>query len=156
ARGYIRPPPRLTAARAQSTRTRADRREAWAGPAVGARPARCAMPSLLLCSRHERISNAMPSADPSPISLTSILVSTVLAVGAVMASAMLGRGAVHVFRIKQAEQRIVVTGSATKRIQSDFVVWRAVVKSQAPEMALAYKKLSVDVPAVSAFVQSKG
>jgi hypothetical protein len=97
----------------------------------------------------------MPS-DPSRISLSSILVATVLAVGAVMASAMLGRAAVQVFRIKQAEQRIVVTGSATKRIQSDFAVWRAVIKSQAPEMATAYKKLALDVPAVAAFVKSKG
>src|SRR5262249_49001630 len=82
---------------------------------------------------------------PSRISFTSILVATILAVGAVMAAAMVGRAAVQVFRIKQAEQRIVVTGSATKRIQSDFVVWRAVIKSQAADMAQAYKKLSVDV-----------
>ena len=95
-------------------------------------------------------------AEPSRNSLSSILVATVLAVGAVMACAMLGRAAVQVFRIKQAEQRIVVTGSATKRIQSDFAVWRAVIKSQAPEMNTAYKKLSVDVPAVAAFVKSKG
>ena len=62
---------------------------------------------------------------------------------------VLGRAGVQAFRIKHAEQRVVVTGSATRRIQSDFVVWRAVVKSQAPEMAQAYKKLSADVPAVA-------
>ena len=69
---------------------------------------------------------------------------------------MLARAAVVVFRIKHGEQRVVVTGSATRRIQSDFVVWRATVKSQAPEMAQAYKKLSADVPAVASFVESRG
>jgi uncharacterized protein len=84
------------------------------------------------------------------------LVATILAFAVVASSVVLARAGVQAFRIKHAEQRIVVTGSATRRIRSDFVVWRAVVKSQAPEMAQAYKKLATDVPALAAFVKSRG
>jgi uncharacterized protein len=88
--------------------------------------------------------------------LSSVLSAAFIAAGLIASSVVLARAGVQAFRIKHAEQRIVVTGSATKRIKSDFVVWRAVVKSQAPEMAQAYKKLSNDVPALAAFVKSRG
>jgi hypothetical protein len=87
---------------------------------------------------------------------SSALVALILALGAVAAAVVLARAGIQAFRIKHAEKRVVVTGSATRRIQSDFVVWRAVVKSRAPEMAEAYKKLSADVPALAEFVKSKG
>jgi hypothetical protein len=97
------------------------------------------------------------TADDRPGFLSSsVLVAAILAVGAVASAVVLARAGVQAFRIRHAEQRVVVTGSATRRILSDFVVWRAVVKSQAPEMAAAYKKLSTDVPAVAAFVKSRG
>lgn len=91
-----------------------------------------------------------------PRVLNSVLVAGIIALGAVISSLMVARAGVVAFRIKHGEQRVVVTGSATRRIQSDFVVWRATVKSQAPEMAQAYKKLSADVPAVASFVESRG
>jgi hypothetical protein len=88
--------------------------------------------------------------------LSSVLAAAFIAVGLIASSVVLARAGVQAFRIKHAEQRVVVTGSATKRIKSDLVVWRAMVKSQAPEMAQAYKKLSSDVPALTAFVKAKG
>lgn len=79
-----------------------------------------------------------------------------LAGGLAAAAGLLARGGVEAFRIKHAEKRITVTGSATRRIRSDLVVWRAGVKSQAPEMAQAFKKLSTDVPALVAFIKAHG
>jgi hypothetical protein len=85
------------------------------------------------------------------------IVVAALVGGAIVASAALvARAGVEAFHIKHGEKRITVTGSATRRIKSDFVVWRATVKSQAPDMAQAYKKLAADVPAVVAFVKTHG
>ncbi|MFO0675373.1 MAG: SIMPL domain-containing protein [Polyangiaceae bacterium] len=83
-------------------------------------------------------------------------VAAIVGLAIVASASVLGRSVVASIRIKHADQRISVTGSTTRRIHSDFVVWRANVKSQAPEMAQAYKKLSTDVPAVVAFVKSRG
>ena len=84
--------------------------------------------------------------------------ATALILGAaVLGSAgVLARAGVESFRIKHAEKRITVTGSATRRIRSDLVVWRSGVKSQAPEMAQAYRKLAADVPALVAFIKAHG
>jgi hypothetical protein len=84
-------------------------------------------------------------------------VATVVLAAAIVASAsLLGRAAVDAFRIHHAEKRVTVTGSASRRIRSDLVVWRATVKSQAPQMADAYKKLAADVPALVAFIKARG
>ncbi len=85
-----------------------------------------------------------------------IPLATVIGLFCLAATAMLAKTSVAVFRIKHGEQRIVVTGSATKRIRADFVVWRARVRAQAAEMALSYKKLSSDVPGVVEFLKSRG
>lgn len=85
-----------------------------------------------------------------------VLVALILALGLVMAAGLLGRAMVQVFRIRHQDQRVTVTGSATRRIKSDFIVWRARVHAQAPELTQAYKKLESDVPAVLAFLKSHG
>jgi uncharacterized protein len=89
-------------------------------------------------------------------SLSSVLGAAIIACSLVAGSVVLARAGVQAFRIKHGEQRVLVTGSATKRIKSDLVVWRAIVKSQAPEMPQAYKKLAADVPALAAFVKARG
>lgn len=86
----------------------------------------------------------------------SFVLAAVIGLSGLSAACVLSRAGVEVFRIKHGEKRVVVTGSATRRIHSDFVVWRARVKSQAPEMAQAYKKLSSDVPTVVEFLKAKG
>jgi uncharacterized protein len=97
----------------------------------------------------------MNSLDSRPRT-ASIALAAVIGLSAIASSAILARAGVEAFNIKQGEKRIVVTGSATRRIRSDFVVWRAEVKSQASEMAQAYKKLAADVPAVVEFLKARG
>jgi hypothetical protein len=46
--------------------------------------------------------------------LSSVLSAGLIAIGLIGSSVMLGRAEVQAFRIKHAEQRVVVTGSATK------------------------------------------
>jgi len=81
---------------------------------------------------------------------TRVYVAAILGAAAIACSFLVSRAGVEAFLIKHGEKRVTVTGSATRRIKSDFVVWRATVKSQAPEMAQAYKKLAADVPEVAA------
>jgi len=87
---------------------------------------------------------------------TRVYVAAILGAAAIACSFLVSRAGVEAFLIKHGEKRVTVTGSATRRIKSDFVVWRATVKSQAPEMAQAYKKLAADVPEVVAFVKAHG
>lgn len=86
----------------------------------------------------------------------SFVLAMVIGVSIVASAVIVARAGVEIFRIKHAEKRLVVTGSATKRIRSDLVVWRASVKSQGSDMGQAYKKLSSDVPTVVAFLKSRG
>ena len=58
--------------------------------------------------------------------------------------------------IRGGQQTVVVTGSAKKRIRSDFATWRTVVKSDAPQLAQAYRALTQDVPKVKAYLLAKG
>jgi uncharacterized protein len=86
----------------------------------------------------------------------SFIMATVIGLSTVASSSIVARAGVEIFRIKHGEKRIVVTGSATRRIRSDFVVWRAGVRSQAPVMSQAYKKLASDVPTVVEYLKTKG
>jgi hypothetical protein len=96
-------------------------------------------------------------ADLDRISASARVTVAALLGAAVVASAIvLGHAWISAFRIHHAEKRITVTGSATRRIRSDFVVWRATVKSKGPDMAEAYRKLAADVPEVVAFVKAHG
>jgi len=87
---------------------------------------------------------------------SSFVTAAVIGLAAVVSAGIVSRAGIEIFRIKQGEKRIVVTGSATRRIQSDFVVWRAGVRSQAVDLPQAYKKLSLDVPTVVQYLKSKG
>lgn len=85
-----------------------------------------------------------------------IVRSLVLGLAVVAAVIILSRAVVHSFEIKHAEQRVTVTGSATRRIRSDLIVWRAHLLSQNADLTAAYKKLATDVPVVVAFIQAHG
>jgi uncharacterized protein len=82
--------------------------------------------------------------------------SVVLGVAMVVGLALLGQALVEAVRIRQKEQRITVTGSATRRIRSDFIVWQATVRSQDPTLTAAYKKLATDVPVLVEFIKARG
>jgi hypothetical protein len=49
-----------------------------------------------------------------------------------------------------------VTGSSSRRIRSDFIVWEATVRSQDAALTSAYKKLAADVPIVVRFLKTRG
>jgi hypothetical protein len=74
----------------------------------------------------------------------------------VAAAGLVGRAVVDSFRIHHQEKRITVTGSATRRIRSDSIVWEASVRSQDPSMTAAYKKLASDMPVLVQFVKGHG
>jgi hypothetical protein len=80
----------------------------------------------------------------------------VLGAAIVITAAVLSAGLVEAFRIKHQEKRITVTGSATRRIRSDLIVWRATVRSQNAELTGAYKKLATDVPQLVDFIKAHG
>jgi uncharacterized protein len=79
-----------------------------------------------------------------------------LAAAGVAAATISARAVVRSFEIKHQEQRITVTGSATRRIRSDLIVWRAHLRAQNADLTAAYKKLAADVPVVVAFIQARG
>ena len=85
-----------------------------------------------------------------------LLVGIVVGGAIVWSSSIASRAAVSIFRIRHQNKMVAVTGSAKRRIQSDLIVWRASVQSRAPELAAAYKTLSVDVPKVADFVRARG
>lgn len=80
----------------------------------------------------------------------------VIGVALAVTAGILSAGLVEAFRIKHQEKRITVTGSATRRIRSDLIVWRATVRSQNPTLTEAYKKLAADVPVLVEFIKARG
>jgi hypothetical protein len=92
----------------------------------------------------------------TPLRTPRLWMAVVLGASLVASSALLSHGMVKVFRIKHQDHRISVTGSATRRIQSDLIVWKALVQVQAPDTAAAYKKLSGDVKATQDWLLAKG
>lgn len=79
--------------------------------------------------------------------------SLTIAIGLIVSSIV---GAWAFLRAKSADQTIVVTGSARKRIRSDLIVWRTIVTSQSPQLSQAFRKLTESVPRVKSYLISKG
>jgi len=85
-----------------------------------------------------------------------IVRALIMAAAGVAAVTILGRAVVKSFEIRHQEQRVTVTGSATRRIRSDLIVWRAHLRAQNADLTAAYKKLAADVPVVVAFIRTRG
>lgn len=85
-----------------------------------------------------------------------IVRALVVGVAIIVTAAVLSNGLVEAFRIKHQEKRVTVTGSATRRIRSDLIVWRATMRAQNTELTGAYKKLAADMPALLEFVKARG
>jgi len=79
--------------------------------------------------------------------------SLTIAIGLIVSSIV---GAWAFLRAKSADQTIVVTGSARKRIRSDLIVWRTIVTAQSPQLSQAFRKLTESVPRVKSYLISKG
>jgi uncharacterized protein len=88
--------------------------------------------------------------------LSRLLRAIAIGLAIVIAAAFVGKALVDAIRVRQREQRITVTGSATRRIQSDFIVWESRVQSRDAVLTAAYKKLAADVPIVVAFLKARG
>src|ERR1700686_4135945 len=86
----------------------------------------------------------------------ALLASVAVAAAIVWSSSIASRAAVSIFRIRHQNKMVTVTGSAKRRIESDLVIWRAHVQSRAPDLAAAYKTLSVAVPKVADFIRARG
>jgi len=86
----------------------------------------------------------------------TLLASLVIGAAIVASSSIMARAAVRIFRIRHQNQMLVITGSAKRRIKSDLIVWKATVQSRSPELASAYRTLSIDVPKVANFVREQG
>src|SRR6478752_6871455 len=80
----------------------------------------------------------------------------VVGVAIVAAAALFGRALIDSLRIHHQEKRVTVTGSATRRIRSDSIVWEASVRARDPSMTAAYKKLASDMPVLMQFVKTHG
>jgi hypothetical protein len=88
--------------------------------------------------------------------LCAVLGVAAIAGAMVWSTSIASRAVVRAFRIRHNNQMLSVTGSAKRRISSDLIVWSAQVEAQTPELAATYKKLSADVPKVTAFLQGEG
>ncbi|MEO8901507.1 MAG: SIMPL domain-containing protein [Polyangiaceae bacterium] len=86
----------------------------------------------------------------------SIIRALIVGGATVAAAAVVARAVVKSFEIKHQEQRVTVTGSASRRIRSDLIVWRAHLRAQNPDLTAAYKKLAADVPVAVAFIRAGG
>jgi hypothetical protein len=85
-----------------------------------------------------------------------LLRALIVGVAVVVAAGLVGRALVESFRIHHQEKRITVTGSATRRIRSDSIVWEASVRSRDAGMTAAYKKLATDMPVLMQFIKAHG
>ena len=98
----------------------------------------------------------MADDDDRQKALFRILRPVAIGLSIVAAAGFLGKALVDAIRIRQKEQRVTVTGSATRRIRSDFIVWEAKVRSRDAVLTVAYKKLAADVPIVVDFLKTRG
>ncbi len=80
----------------------------------------------------------------------------IIALGVVVGVAILARAVVRSFEIKHQEKRITVTGSTTRRIRSDLIVWHAHLRAQNADLTAAYKKIAADVPIALEFIRARG
>jgi uncharacterized protein len=76
-----------------------------------------------------------------------------LAASVVLASSICSYSFLHA---KKMNQTLTVTGSAKKRIKSDFIIWRAHVTVESTNLADGYAKLTRDVAKVKAFLVAHG
>ncbi len=83
-----------------------------------------------------------------------IILGICIALGAVCSSYLIAQA---MFKIKRFSTEIIsVTGSAEKKITSDYIVWRAEFSRRNPEMTVAYQQLKADLVVVKNYLLSKG
>jgi hypothetical protein len=83
-----------------------------------------------------------------------IILGVCIAIATILSSIILSKGFLKV--MKFTKEIITVTGSASKEIKSDYVVWRGYFSRREADLVTAYKKLQADLNAVKAYLASKG
>lgn len=97
--------------------------------------------------------NPNPPSSPAPRSWIGPLFVSASVVGA---AAILAGTVGYAVRVKYREPTIGVTGSSTRRIRSDRVLWSATVVARAPGLADAFRVLQVGTPRVKKFLTDHG
>lgn len=83
-----------------------------------------------------------------------IILGVCIAVATIVSSVILSGGFLKV--MKFTREQISVTGSATKEIRSDYIMWRGEFSRRETALKAAYKNLKEDLDKVKAYLNSKG
>lgn len=89
---------------------------------------------------------------PPPSWIGALFVSAAV----IAAAGIVGATAAYWVRVRYREPTISVTGSSTRRIKSDRVLWSAQVVARAETLAEAFRVLSGGTPRVRAFLLQRG
>lgn len=83
-----------------------------------------------------------------------IILGICIAVATIVSTVILSKG---LMQIKKFSNEVIsVTGSAEKKIVSDYIVWRSEFSRQEPTLKSAYAKLQEDLKKVKDYLFSKG
>lgn len=83
-----------------------------------------------------------------------IILGICIAVATIASSVILSGGFLKV--MKFTREQISVTGSATKEIRSDYIVWRGIFSRRDADLKTAYELLKTDLEKVKGYLTSKG
>ncbi len=83
-----------------------------------------------------------------------IVLGICIAVATIASSIILSGGFLKV--MKFTREQINVTGSATKEIRSDYIVWRGTLSKREDDLKVAYKNLKADLDTTKKYLLSKG
>lgn len=87
---------------------------------------------------------------------SSPAVALIISLGIIASTWLLGQAARDVMRTRNGDRSISATGSAKRRIRSDFVDWCATVHARGPTLADAYERLAVGSPKVRTWILGRG
>lgn len=83
-----------------------------------------------------------------------IILGVCIAVATIVASIIFSSGALKI--MKFTREQISVTGSATKQITSDYVIWSGNFSRREKDLKTAYKTLKEDLDKVKQYLAAKG
>lgn len=83
-----------------------------------------------------------------------IILGLCIATATIVSTVILSKGVIQIKRL--TEEVISVTGSAEKKIISDYIVWKSKFSRRNPQMTEAFKNLEEDLTKVKNYLLSKG
>lgn len=83
-----------------------------------------------------------------------IILGVCIAAATIASSVILSGGFLKV--MKFTREQISVTGSATKEIRSDYIVWKGTIVKREVDLKAAYKNISMDIEKTKRYLISKG